>query len=419
MTGQPGLVALFAHRVLSKNATTAVVVAALLVALFLIYETGGLIRRYLSDDAAEAVQAAVATSLGIVAAALLLDLHGGAGSQVATALQSSRVLDPGTGVLVMIALLVLAIAYTATRFTKRLIHLSEGRNHISRHQQEVLHHVVQLLIYLPALLFILALAGADPQDLILSAGAATVVLGFAARETLGAVLSGFVLLFSRPFEVGDWVVVDDREGVIVDISVVNTRIRTFDNEVLVIPNDEVTTEHILNRSRNGQLRIRTEVGIDYGDDPAEAATVAEEAMTGIDVLSDDRESDVVTKRFANSSVLLELRFWIDEPTIQRKWRAQNEVMDAVKGAFAEHGIKIPYPQRELTGREETGGLRVAGAEDADGDHVADGTGEGGTEPDDAEETSGAESADPDADEGSERTPPASGEGAEPPADGEG
>jgi small-conductance mechanosensitive channel len=391
MTATTATVALSSYAITAKDVGSAAIVVAVLLAIVAVYQGGSYVKDHLDEAAAEAVQAFVVTVLGTVAVALLVDRHGLEG-EVQSALSEAVLLDAQTTVKVMVSLLVLAGAYTVTRLAKRFVRFGRDRDHLTRHQQEVLHHLVQILVYLPAILFVFALAGPDPTDVLLSAGVLGVIIGFAARQTLSSVLAGFVLLFSRPFEVGDWVVLGDQEGVVRDITIVNTRIRTFDNEVVIVPNDEVTSEHIVNRSKNGRLRLRTEVGVDYDAAAAEAAETAGEAMAGLDVLSDVRDPDVVLKRFGDSSVVLELRYWIDDPTIRKKWRAQTEVMDAVKAAFEERGFKIPYPQRELTGREEAGGLQVAAAREAamrdDGPEATDG-GDGRASTDDDADPEGA------------------------------
>ncbi|WP_284014139.1 mechanosensitive ion channel family protein [Halobaculum litoreum] len=261
-----------------------------------------------------------------------------------------------------VAILVLATA--TTRLTKRGIRDFGRRNGaLSDHQTEITHHVVQVGVYAVALLIVFTVWGVNPGNLLVGAGFAGIVLGLAARQTLGAVLAGFVVLFSRPFELGDWVVIGDQEGVVTDITIVNTQIRTFDEEYVMIPNDVVTDTEVVNRSRKGRLRLNLDVGVDYATDVDEAAAIAEEAMRGHDLVLDQPDPHVVLTGFGDSSVGLRLRFFIDNPSARKMWKARTRVTLAVKEAFDDAGIKIPYPQRELSGRAETGGFRVAGGED--------------------------------------------------------
>jgi small-conductance mechanosensitive channel len=133
----------------------------------------------------------------------------------------------------------------------------------------------------------------------------------------------------------------------------------FNAEHVLVPNDRITDDEIVNYSKTDRLRLTTEVGVDYDEDVEEAAVTAKAAMADCDSVAAAPSPDVVLDSFADSAIVLELRYWIDRPAIQRKLSARNEVIDAVKRAFEAEGIKIPYPQRELTGREETDGLRLS------------------------------------------------------------
>lgn len=128
----------------------------------------------------------------------------------------------------------------------------------------------------------------------------------------------------------------------------------------MIPNDQITDSAVTNRSKNKYLRVRVNVGVDYDADVERAAEVAVAAMEDAESVIDRRSPEVVVEEFGDSAVVLELRFWIDHPTIHRKWDAQNAVIEAVKSAFEAADIAIPFPQRVLMGREETGGLHVRG-----------------------------------------------------------
>jgi small-conductance mechanosensitive channel len=229
---------------------------------------------------------------------------------------------------------------------------------VTDHQREIIHRVGNIAILALVVAAGLTVWGIDLSGLLVGAGFLGIVVGLAARQTLGSLIAGFVLMFSRPFTIGDWVEVGEMEGIVTDITIVNTRLENFDGETIVIPNDSVSNKPIVNRSERGHLRIRRDVGVDYKTDPDHAADVALDAMTGLDPVSDSPPPQAIPKTFGDSAVVLELRFWIDRPMPPRKWRAVDAVVRAVKEAFEAEDIKIPFPQQELSGRAETGGFRV-------------------------------------------------------------
>ncbi|PSP99994.1 mechanosensitive ion channel family protein [Halobacteriales archaeon QS_4_70_19] len=338
---------------------SAALLAFFVAATTVIYVAGSPLKRRVDDkEIVEAMQSLSVTVVGL-AVSIGLVVVWRLRNELLHAFTFIKI-GPADGVRALVVAATLAAAFTVTRITKRAIRRGSEADTITAHQKEVAHHVVQLLVFAPAVLFVLALYGVNPGNLLLGAGAAGLLVGLAARHTLGAIVAGFVLLISRPFEVNDWVVIDDEEGVVTDISIFNTEIRTFDNEIVIIPNDEVTKNNTINRSRNGKLRIQVDVGVDYDVEVARAMELAREAMHVLDEVLDEPAPDVVVDKFGSSSVVLTLRFWIPDPSVKRKWAAQNAVIDAVKEAFEEAGVKIPYPQRELMGREETDGFRLAG-----------------------------------------------------------
>jgi len=254
---------------------------------------------------------------------------------------------------------VLGSATLITRMTKRTIRrVGTERSALSDHQSEIAHHIVQVSVYAVSLVVVFAVWGVNPGSLLVGAGFAGIVLGLAARQTLGAVLAGFVVLFSRPFELGDWVVIDDQEGVVTDITIVNTQIRTFDDEYVMIPNDLVTDTDVVNRSRKGRLRLNVDVGVDYDTDLDEAIEVAEDAMRDHNLVLSPPEPHAVLTGFDDSEIGMRLRFYISNPSARKMWKARTRVTLAVKRAFDDAGIKIPFPQRELSGRPESDRRRV-------------------------------------------------------------
>jgi small-conductance mechanosensitive channel len=119
----------------------------------------------------------------------------------------------------------------------------------------------------------------------------------------------------------------------------------------MLPNDEVSSQPIVNRTRKGRLRIEVEVGVDYGVRPKHAADVAVEAVDDLDVVSTVPSPQAVVKRFDDSAGVLGVRVWIDDPSARRMWRTRTDVVDAVHEAFDREDIEIPFPQRTVSRRE--------------------------------------------------------------------
>ncbi len=293
-------------------------------------------------------------------------------------------LTADTAVDVVLTVVLMASAHAMTDFIGRLTdRVTTDRFQISRHEREIVFRSSQVILYLVAGL--VALGGVwqvDLGDLLVGAGFLGIIIGLAARQTLGALLAGFVLMFSRPFEIGDWIELNEYDGIVTDITMFNTRIQTFDGEYVNVPNDNLTAQSIVNRSRKGRLRLEVEVGVDYDADPEAAADVAEAAVSEVGDVLTVPSPQVVAKRFADSAVVLGVRFWIDNPSARRMWRAKTAAIAEVKRAFEDEGIKIPFPQRELSDRPEEG-LTVAGESEepvpgsSETQATTDGSGEGG------------------------------------------
>jgi small-conductance mechanosensitive channel len=257
------------------------------------------------------------------------------------------------------SLLIAFGSYAAARFLADAVtKLGSRADWMTEHQEEIVLRTSQLLLFGFVGLVILGLWDVNLGGLLVGAGFLGIVVGFAARQTLGSLIAGFVLMFSRPFTIGDWVEVGDQEGIVTDITIFNTRLENFDGEFVVIPNDRVSDRAITNRSQKGMLRLKVDVGVDDASDVERAQDVALDAISECTEVVDAPAPQVIPKSFGDSAIVLETRFWIDHPTPPRKWRAISAVVRSVKTAFEEEGIKIPYPQRELSGRAETGGFRV-------------------------------------------------------------
>ncbi|MFQ3475999.1 mechanosensitive ion channel family protein [Halonotius sp. F2-221B] len=263
----------------------------------------------------------------------------------------SQVALPAVGRFVSTGLVLLA-AFVVNDFIHDVVkEYTANTKRVTAHQEQILTRVLQVALILVVVVAVFSIWGIDIGSLLVGAGFLGVVIGLAARQTLGSLLAGFVLMFSRPFEIGDWVEIGEKEGIVTKITIMNTIMRNFDGEHVVIPNDNVANQAITNRSRDGKLRIHLEVGIDYDDDPEHAKAVAREAVEEVKMVENNPKPQVFPVAFGGSAVTLDIRFWIAPPTPQRRWHATAGVVEAVKARFATESISIPFPQRTVSSRD--------------------------------------------------------------------
>ncbi len=181
------------------------------------------------------------------------------------------------------------------------------------------------------------------------AGAIALAVGFAAQDILSNFVAGIFILKDKPFQVGDWVEQGDIVGRVEDIDLRVTRIRTFDNERITVPNSELANNPLTNPVAYDTLRQKFVFGIGYEDDIDHAKDVILEEAEKIDGIRSDPPTSIRVTELADSYVGLQSRFWIGEPSRSDLVRVQSDFVQAVKERFDAEGIDMPYPYRQLTG----------------------------------------------------------------------
>jgi len=179
--------------------------------------------------------------------------------------------------------------------------------------------------------------------------AATLAIGFAMQDVLANFVAGIFIFTDKPFRIGDWIEWDGNSGVVEDISLRVSRVRTFDNELLTVPNSQLTDGVIKNPVAKDELRLKFDFGIGYDDDIDRATEIiVEEAEANPDILEDPGPS-VRLVELGDSSVGLQSRVWISNPSRSDFVKTRADYVKAVKERFDEEGINIPYPNRTIGG----------------------------------------------------------------------
>jgi small conductance mechanosensitive channel len=289
----------------------------------------------------------------------------GFGDAAAELIRLLGIAGPTTGRVLVTLLLIAGALVGADVLQAKMEQFAEESTRINRHQQGIVFQVLRLSLLIVVALTALSIWNFKLGGLLVGAGFLGIVVGIAAQQTLGSLIAGFVIMFSRPFELGDWVELSDVEGVVTDITIINTRLRTAWGDTVVLPNDRVSNSKVINHTEQNRLRLSVDVGVDYSTDLDRAEELALEAIDSVEKAQSIPTPQVLPKSFGDSAIVLECRFWISNPSARTRALATAAVVQSIKNRFESEDIKIPFPQRELSGRAEEGGFHVRDGETAE------------------------------------------------------
>jgi small-conductance mechanosensitive channel len=192
-----------------------------------------------------------------------------------------------------------------------------------------------------------------PTTVAALSAAATLAVGFASRDVLSNLVSGAFIVLDPRFHIGDWIRWGDQEGIIEDISFRVTRVHTFDNELITVPNSELTATRVTTPGAKDSLRITQELPVSYDDTVEDVTDVVVDVARDHGEILDRPRPSVRVSELGDSALVLSARFWIDDPARAEVLRIRTEFVERVIDRFEAEGIEMPFPHRTLSGSVET------------------------------------------------------------------
>ncbi len=254
--------------------------------------------------------------------------------------------------LMVLGLLVLLASILVARLVRRLVRRALLRNtDRSESFANVLANIARAATVVAGALVALSIAvpSVDAGSLVAGLGVGTIAIGFAFQDILQNTLAGLLILFRRPFRQGDQIIVGDHGGTVEEITIRETRLKTFDGRRVLIPNKDVYATAITVQTAFPAVRTSVIVGVDYGADLARARTVALDAVRGVEGVVDDPAPEAYYVELGASTIDLDLRYWTTPRQAEIR-RVQDAVVAAVADALNAAGIAMPSPIVEIVAR---------------------------------------------------------------------
>ncbi len=204
------------------------------------------------------------------------------------------------------------------------------------------------VLYGLALAFIVIAAlsqlGIETTSLAAVMAAAGLAVGMALKDSLGNLASGVMIILFRPFKIGDFIEAGGTSGVVEDITIFTTMMKTGDNKAVIVPNGSITGGNIINYSAKDTRRIDMIVGVSYSDDLSKVKKVLTKIIDADERILKDPEPLVAVSELADSSVNLVVRPWVNSGDY---WPVYFDLQEKIKTTFDKEGISIPFPQQEM------------------------------------------------------------------------
>ena len=207
-----------------------------------------------------------------------------------------------------------------------------------------LANILYTLLLVVVVMASLEQLGVKTTSALATLGAAGLAIGLSLQSSLSNFASGVMLIIFRPFKVGDFVEAGGTSGVVEEITVFSTRMRTGDNREVIVPNGKIYGDTIVNYSARDTRRIDMVFGISYDDNIKQAKDIMSKIMDDHELILKDPAPVILISELADSSINFTVRPWVKSGDY---WGVRSELLQTIKEAFDENGISVPYPQRDI------------------------------------------------------------------------
>ncbi len=243
------------------------------------------------------------------------------------------------------AAIILAVGLLLIKILLKLLSKALKKSKIDVTMHKFIHTSCKIILLILLVIIILSTIGVEMTSIVALFSVLGLAVSLAVKDSLANAAGGIILLFSKPFELGDYVMVDGVEGSVAHINVLHTKINTVDNKAIYIPNGLISDGQIINYSREDKRRLDLDVPISYSDDFKLAEQLISKLLEEHPLaLNEEKEPIVRVGAFADSAVTIVVRVWVKNSDY---WTLKYDLLEGIKEQFDQNGISIPFNQLDV------------------------------------------------------------------------
>ncbi|WP_024768583.1 mechanosensitive ion channel family protein [Aquimarina macrocephali] len=242
------------------------------------------------------------------------------------------------------AIIILIVGIWAINVISRMLRKFFKKKDYDETLEKFLYDFLNLGLKVLLVVLVVTQLGVQSSSLVAILGAAGLAVGLALQGSLANFAGGVLILFFKPFKIGDFIEAQGIQGTVKEISIFTTKLNTFGNQLAILPNGKLSNDNIINYSEEGKRRDNITIGVSYDSDIKKAKQVLLDLVNEQDKIVQDPLPVVVVTELGDSSITLSLRYWT---LTEEFWDIHFYTLEEAKKRLESDGISIPFPQRDI------------------------------------------------------------------------
>lgn len=248
---------------------------------------------------------------------------------------------------IIVALLFLFIGMKVVKLIVKIVKKTFEKTTMEESVEGFLLSVIKGILYAIVFVMAISIVGVQVTSLVAILGTASLSIGLALQGSLANFAGGVLILLMKPFKVGDYIIENDKkcEGTVESIDIFYTKLKTYDNKIIVIPNGNITANSLVNVTAEASRKLDISVGVAYDSDIRLVKDTLTEIVQSSKYYDKSKEMNIFVDSFQESSIKMGIRCFVKT---EDYWAAKWEITENIKVKFDENNIVIPFSQVEVT-----------------------------------------------------------------------
>ena len=248
------------------------------------------------------------------------------------------------GINVAIAIAIFYVGKMAISLVVRALHRVMQRQEVDKTLETFVCNIVRMVLLVVVVIAAIGQIGIETTSFIAIFGAAGLAVGLALQGSLSNFAAGVLIVLFRPYRVGHFIEAAGINGVVEQVQILTTVLKTGDNKQVIVPNSQIMNSIITNFSANDTRRVDMVVGVSYDDDLDKVRDTIKDLVAAEDRILDEPACTIAVSALADSSVNFVVRPWVKTSDY---WGVMFDLTEAIKKRFDKDGITFPFPQRDV------------------------------------------------------------------------